>query len=143
MTIQEPIQLAVLAGGSTSSILTNSQFTTAVPRFPPAAKEEEVDRQMERRDKLLERLVLPDFKPVDEKSFEDWVNKAARSVMKHRVCGQIFQEACEAVSNEDLAAMIGSYPATADHEELVRQVAKELFPFQYYIKDVEEQLFRG
>ena len=135
---QEPEQLAVLDGGSKSHMSTNQPFATAVQRFPPAAKEADVDRQMEKRDKLLERLALPSFKPTDEKAFEDWTDQAARSVMKHRACGQLFQEAWESASTEDLAAIIGNHEATPDHEELIRQVAMELFPLQYYVKELEE-----
>lgn len=84
-----------------------------------------------------------DFRPVDEKSFEYWIDKAARAATKYRVCGQLFQEAWESSSTEDIEAIIGSFEATPDHEELVRRISMKLFPQQYYVTALEETLFRG
>lgn len=47
-------------------------------RFPDHYTEAEQDCQLEKRDKVLERLKLEPFRLRAEKDFDDWVDKTSR-----------------------------------------------------------------
>lgn len=98
---------------------------------------------MERRNKIIFRLSFSPFAQVNEKSFEDWVDKASELVTRYRVCAPIFQEAWASAANNDIAGIISRVEMTYDHEEVVAAVSRELFPFNYYVKELEELLMKG
>ena len=112
-------------------------------RFFDKPSEDERDRQYTIRDKLLARLELKPFCPKSEKDLEDWADDAARKAAKFRLCSTLFQEAWELASSESIGAVIGQITNTGDHEDLVTEVAKRLFPRSRYVEEVEEALFHG
>lgn len=60
---------------------------------------------------------------MNEKLFEDWVDKASETVTGYRVCAPLFQEAWNEVTNSDIAGIIARIEMIHDNEELVSNVA--------------------
>jgi hypothetical protein len=112
-------------------------------RFFEDPTEAEREYQLNQRDKMLARLDLKPFQPRSERDFEEWVDVAARKVAKFRMCAVLFQEGWEAVSSQSVAAVVGQIPADSDHEQMVGEVAKRLFPHSRYVEELEEELFYG
>lgn len=117
------------------------EFLNVRKRFPELT-EEECDKQLQRRDRIMERIRLEPFTLLNEKDFEDWVEKASRQVLRFRVSPALFQEAWEAVSSDHLANVIAAYPPT-NHETLVQAIAQDLFPHRLHITQLEEEFLRG
>eukprot|EP01070_Trichotokara_eunicae_P010437 Trichotokara_eunicae@DN6310_c1_g1_i3.p1 len=83
----------------------------ASKRFGQLPTPEEMGKQLLARHKFLPMIALTEFRPSNEQQFEDWVDRSARSIKKHRLCLQLFTEAWEAQATEsdcrDIAAASG------------------------------------
>jgi hypothetical protein len=119
-----------------------NSFVQGWNRFPDALNEEEKDRQLNRRDKLIQWMDLPPFRVTDEPAFEDWVDTAAAKAKKFRVCPEIFHEAWQGACG-DIVGVIVARAAGDTHEGIVDSVAKELFSNTRYLRALEEELFLG
>ena len=62
-------------------------------RFRVKLNEDDVERQLERRVKILSQFDLPDFKPKSEEEFEQWVDNSAAIITKNQVGVSLFQDA--------------------------------------------------
>ena len=118
-------------------------YEKPVERFRVVLSEEAEQKQLVDRDKVLARIKLEPFALKSEPVFEDWVDKAASLVSRHRLCCTLFQEAWMSVSPSAYAQRIGDVVDYKDHEDLVTQVALSLFPVSYYVQDVEVELTKG
>lgn len=59
-------------------------------RFGKGVNKEETDRQFSDRKQLLKRVPLEKFNPPDEEQLEDWVDKAAGTIWRSRLCFEQF-----------------------------------------------------
>eukprot|EP01068_Selenidium_serpulae_P019842 Selendium_serpulae@DN7352_c0_g1_i1.p1 len=110
-------------------------------RFSKEPTDEIGRKQLVDRFRVLKEVgQFPEFKPSDEKSFEDWVDGMARKIKTRQLCLPLLQEAWGAVSAEAVAATICSERAHS-YEGLVTRVALELFPKSTYILTVEDALW--
>ena len=109
-------------------------------RFRVKLTENDIDRQLERRIKLLNQFDLPKFRPTSEQQFEDWIDASAVIITKNQICVSIFQDAWSSVAPPALARHIGSIPICKEHEQLVNQVASLLFKSPTYVRSFEVSL---
>ena len=111
-------------------------------RFPTKPSQSEADKQLDDRDRVIKRLQLAPFSPMNEEELEDWVDAAAVIVSRYRTCVSLFQDAWAHCCSEDLKIAIVSVVAD-EYEDLVDQVAKELFIESRYVVKIEDQLLSG
>lgn len=120
------------------------QVVAGHKRFPQITDANRIDEQLDAKDKIIRRLNFPDFNPVNEEDFEDWIDKVATQVRAERLCARLFAEVWQ--SKARLA--VGNILSMVDwdgihHEELVDSVALTLFPASRYHIRLESQLFGG
>ena len=117
-------------------------LTKDVQRFRIRLSEREVERQLERRLKLLSQFALAPFQPKSEEEFENWVDSAAIVITKNQVCVSIFQDAWSTVAPPSLARHIGSIPTPTSHELLVNTVASIIYKNPTYVRRFEVTLLQ-
>ena len=121
---QNPFQLV---DDLTQLILDDSDISKHIirgnQRFRVKLSATDVDRQLEKRIKLLSQFSLAVFQPKSEEEFENWVDVAAQVITKNQICVSLFQDAWSAVAPPSLARHISSIVVTTCHETLVNEVA--------------------
>eukprot|EP00921_Rhytidocystis_pertsovi_P018890 GHVQ01029915.1.p1 GENE.GHVQ01029915.1~~GHVQ01029915.1.p1 ORF type:complete len:160 (-),score=24.29 GHVQ01029915.1:252-731(-) len=118
------------------------QLAGATTRFcgsPEAAAEE---KQLLDKDKWLVKAELPSFTGTVEKDLEEWIDKAARTIVQHNLGLSLFCRLWAAVSKPRVADLIMSVTCD-DYEELVSLVAVTLFPSSSYVVSLEEEICKG
>jgi hypothetical protein len=117
-------------------------FCKGVLCFPTIAQEEE-SKQLDDKARLIKRMDLAEFRPIDERSFEDWVDSEAPKVTRNQVGVQLFQEAWVLAAPKAIASQIGRICTPVTHEELVDKVAMQLFRSSRYVLTLEREVFDG
>lgn len=87
-------------------------------------------------------LALKPFDPVDEVSFEDWVDDAAAQVRQCGICPRVFKRAWIARADLCDASEIQDAPCET-YEGMVDAVAKKLFYRSCYVSELELEFING
>ena len=142
LTSQNPKQLVDTPG----QLFTTTGFATTIAegnkRFRIKLSERDIERQLERRIKLLSQFALPPFSPTSEENFENWVDDAAAIITKNQICVSLFQDAWSAVAPPSMARHISSIPIAESHELLVNKVAALLYKSPLYLRRFEVQMLQ-
>ena len=140
-----PAQIGGLAGEiPTASWF--SEFENIVrdsSRFLVNISYEETVRQIGNPGKYLSRLNLEPFNPKNEKELEDWLDIADAQVIAKRVCAELVLEAWAAAAPAHHRKLIRSCANLSGLEETADKVAKKLFGYSGYVKELELELLRG
>ena len=113
------------------------------PRFPRQPSEDEQNLQLESRERVLAKIKLNSFNPKNEEDLEDWVDEAAIQVRRYRLCPTLFNEAWASVAENTARKVIESYSQGGGYEDVVRYVAKKMFPSSRYVTQLERELWTG
>ena len=134
-------------GAAPRSSSSNGESIPWIPptrsRFPLQISEKAEDRQLNEREKVLNRIKLEPFSPKTEEQLEDWVDIAAGQISRQNVCLILFQEAWMAAATPAYARRVGNIVDAENHEDLVSKVALVLFPVSDYVQEVEDKVRQG
>ena len=112
-------------------------------RFIVKLSEEEILKQIENTGKYLARLHLEPFNPKSEKEFEDWLDMADAQVISKRVCPEVMLEAWAAAAPAHQRKLIRDCAKLSGLEETTNKIAKKLFGYSEYVRELEIELLRG
>lgn len=112
-------------------------------RFRCSVEAEEEEKQNKWRTSYIQNMALKTFNPSKEKEFEDWVDHAVCQVRKNKAGPLLFLDAWSAatVPGTRGARKVGGVSTAHNHEDIVEEIAKSLFPTSSYVKELERELF--
>lgn len=121
-----------------------SQLASTCPRFPPPPSSELSRKQLDEKDRWLNRAGFAPCDQSSEEAMEDWLDVQARIVTKFRLSVDLFRELWEAATSTETATVIaGVVPDSTSYEEVISAVVKRLFPRSRYIFHLEDLLYAG
>ena len=136
-------------GGQPTEIPTTAWFMEfeeqikETSRFLVRLSKEEVLKQIENPGKYLARLNLEPFNPKNEKEFEDWLDLADAQVISKRICPELMLEAWAAAAPVHQRKLIRECVKLSGLEETTNKVAKKLFGYSEYVRELEIELLKG
>ena len=104
---------------------------------------EDREQQIGNPGKYLSRLNLGPFNPKNEREFEDWLDEADAQVMAKRVCPELMLEAWAAAAPVHLRKEIRECVKLSGLEETADELAKSLFGYSEYVRELEVELLKG